>query len=85
MIEFVVSYAKQKAYHLKKQLSLVIVTNLTLLSDAMLDYFLQEGVDICTSLDGDEKLHNYNRSYTGNSFEEVTTNIRKINNKYQEL
>jgi sulfatase maturation enzyme AslB (radical SAM superfamily) len=45
-----------------------------------LAYLLEHNVGFCTSLDGDEKTHNFNRVYrSGNSYDLVTYWIREIN------
>ena len=85
VVKHVVEYAKVKAQHLKKNLTFSIVTNLTLMTDEKFDWLFENGVDISTSLDGDELTHNYNRDwYDGNSFERVTYWIKKINKRRTE-
>jgi uncharacterized protein len=50
------------------------------MTEEILTWLLDNEVDICTSLDGDELNHNRNRSgYDGNSFEKVSYWIQKIN------
>ena len=85
IVQFIVEYAWIKAQHLKKQLTFSMVTNLTLMTDDKLEWLMERGVDICTSLDGDEWNHNNNRTgYDGNSFEKVSYWIQKINKKREE-
>lgn len=85
IVQFIVEYATIKAQHLRKQLSFSLVSNLTLMTDEKLEWLMERGVDICSSLDGDEWNHNNNRTgYDGNSFEKVTYWIQRINKKREE-
>lgn len=45
----------------KRDIEYTVVSNLSLLTEDMLDYLLSHHVSICTSLDGPEMLHNQNR------------------------
>ncbi len=79
VVKFIVEYSKQRAFHLKKDLSLVMVSNLTLMTEEKLKWLLDEGVDICTSLDWDEITHNNNRTwFEWNSFEKVTYWMKRL-------
>ncbi len=79
VVQFIVKYAKQRAFHLQKGLTLVMVSNLTLMSEEKLKWLLDEGVDICTSLDWDEVTHNNNRSgFDWNSFKKVTYWMKRV-------
>jgi len=79
VVKFIVKYSKERAYHLKKDLSLVMVSNLTLMSEEKLIWLLDEWVDICTSLDWDEVTHNNNRAwFDWNSFEKVTYWMKRL-------
>lgn len=78
VIRHIVEYAeKNKQAH---SIQYSVVTNLTLLSDEMLDFFEQYDVRISTSLDGNSELHNANRSdrLGVGSFENVVAAIKKI-------
>lgn len=61
VITEVVEYAKEKNLVAKKELSLVICTNLTLLTPEKLNYIKSENIQISTSLDGPSCVHDYNR------------------------
>lgn len=47
----------------KKDLRLAIVTNLSLMDEEKFRFFIENGVSVCTSLDGPAMLHNKNRVY----------------------
>ena len=66
-----------------KNISYSLVTNLSLITDEILDFLIKYKINISTSLDGDEQLHNHNRRFqNGNdTFETVTSQIRKIQEK----
>ncbi len=82
--KYFIEQAQVRALHLKKTLSLRLVSNLVLMNEERLSYLLDNNVQICTSLDGDEETHNFNRTYTkGNSFKEVVFWIKRINEEYE--
>jgi len=85
VVQFVTTYAKERALHLKKNLSLVMVSNLTLMTEEKLKWLLDEGVDICTSLDWDKVTHNNNRTWfkEWNSFEKVTYWMKRVDEEKQ--
>ena len=61
IIKHIIEYAEQhKGNHL---ISYNVVSNLTLLTDDMLAFFVANKVGISTSLDGFEALHNKNRPF----------------------
>jgi uncharacterized protein len=84
VVKFIVSYAKEKNKLEKKDLLIKLVSNFSLLDEEKMNFLLDNEVNFCTSLDGDEATHNYNRKYTGgNSYELVVKWIGKINEAYK--
>lgn len=80
IVQFIVDYARKKADILNKKLTFSLVSNLTLMTEEKLTRLLDNGVDICSSLDGDELTHNFNRAwYDGNSYETVTYWLKRLN------
>jgi His-Xaa-Ser system radical SAM maturase HxsB len=78
LIQRVVPYAKEKAEALGKAIEFVITTNLALLTDDVLEFCREHRVQLSTSLDGPEDLHNRNRPRPGgNSHELATGGIRR--------
>lgn len=59
VIQDIIGYAE--AQKSDKEICYTLVSNLSLLTPEMLDYFLAHNVNICTSVDGPEALHNRNR------------------------
>lgn len=84
VVQYIVEYARSRAFHLKKELKFSLVSNLTLMTEEKLKWLLDNGVDICSSLDGDEVTHNSNRAgFDGNSFEKVTYWIKRVSEEKQ--
>lgn len=79
VVQYIVNYSKVKASHLWKELTIVMVSNLTLLTEEKLTRLLDNWVDICTSLDWDELTHNFNRVwYDWDSFKDVTYWMKRV-------
>ena len=52
---------------------------MTLLTDEMIEFFIENEVSICTSIDGDKELQNINRPYkNGDSYNETITKIKRL-------
>lgn len=84
VVQFIVNYAKEKALYLKKDLSMVMVSNLTLMTEDKLIWLLDNWVDICTSLDWDKVTHNSNRIWREwDSFEKVTYWMKRLDEEKQ--
>lgn len=84
IVKFIVEYAEIKSFHLKKNVTFALVSNLTLMDDEKLEYLMNHNIHISTSLDGDEETHNFNRTYKEwNSFEQVAFWVKKINDEYK--
>lgn len=78
MIRFIVEYAQcHKGNH---EISYTIVTNLTLLNEEMLDFFVQHQFSISTSIDGNELVHDHNRPFINGhgTFQKVMESVQKI-------
>lgn len=57
----VIRYSKELNQTIKKDLSYVVCTNLSILTNEILDFLTQEQVHISTSVDGPAHLHDLNR------------------------
>lgn len=68
----------------EKSLLFTIVTNLSLMDEEKLKYFVDNEISICTSLDGLEEVHNYNRKLiNGEDSYKITTRwIKRIAEEY---
>lgn len=86
VMRHVIEYALDKNAEAKKVLSFSLVTNLSLMDDEKLDYLLGHRVQLCTSLDGPEDLHNLVRIFRGgNSHANAVAWMKKINQRYVDL
>lgn len=82
IVKFIVEYAKQRAFHLKKNVSFVVVSNLSLMTEDKMIWLLDNWVDICTSLDWDKLTHNSNRVwFEWDSFDMVTYWMKRIDDE----
>ncbi len=85
-LKHIVEYALEKNKTAKKILQFALVTNLTLMDDEKLEFLLDRHVQICTSLDGPEDLHNKIRVFSGgNSHATLLEWLRKINRRYEDM
>lgn len=77
-IKFIVEYAKSVCNG--KNIVFSLVTNLTLITDEMLEFIIENDISISTSLDGDALLHNENRPYSNGegTFDDVYRLIKKV-------
>lgn len=83
-LKFVVSYAKEKNGKEKRELLFSVVTNLMLMDREKMDYLINEGINVCTSLDGPKQLHDLNRPCAGKSnFDTVCHWIKEFGSEYQ--
>ncbi len=82
LLKFIVSRAKEMNKENKK-IRFALVTNLTLLTEEHIDWAKKEKVDICTSLDGPEYVHDYNRRYCDGSgtYKDVIAKLELCNKK----
>jgi len=81
VIRFVTEYAREKNRYENKELLLSLVTNLTYMDEEKLAFLVDNGVMVCTSLDGPAALHDQNRGWIGkgSSHETVTGWMDRFN------
>lgn len=86
VVKHIIQYAQQKNRAYGKQLEFTMVSNLALMDEAKLKYLVENKVQICTSIDGPEALHNKQRILAGgNAFQEAVKWIRRINKEYEQI
>jgi uncharacterized protein len=79
LIKYIVVEALNRNQTANKNLGFVIATNLALVDEEILDFCKQYDVDISTSLDGPEDLHNKNRPRPGkNSHQKAIAGIALV-------
>lgn len=82
VIKDMIDYSK--LINVNKHIEYTIVTNLLLMTDDKLEYLVNNGVNICTSLDGPKIVHDNNRPCRGNnegSYDKVIAKINEIRSK----
>ena len=86
IIKFIVEYSREKNKYEDKILDHALVTNMTYMTEENAEWLIDNGVLICTSLDGPEEVHNYNRRWkTGtNAYEHVIRWMDYFNRRYIE-
>ena len=85
VVEHAIEYALQKNALAGKSLTFALVTNLSLMDEDKLAYLIERRVQICTSLDGPEAIHNAVRIYKeGNAHANVVRWMKRINARYIE-
>lgn len=88
VVQHVVHYANEQNRALgerAKQLEFTMVSNFSLLDDEKLEWLLDHRVQLCTSIDGPEALHNAQRKLpTGDAHQRTVHWIREINRRYQQ-
>ena len=81
LIQYVVTEAKRRNLEHQKDLQFVITTNLSLLNDDVLAFCQEHTIQLSTSLDGREELHNSNRPRPGkNGYRLTVDGIKKAQN-----
>ena len=86
VLQFIVEYSREKNRYEKKDLEHSVVTNLTHMTEEIADWLVDNDVLICTSLDGPEALHDYNRSWKKgqSAYASVRRWMEYINKRYQD-
>lgn len=81
VLKFIIEYSKKM--NKDKEIIYSLVTNMTTMNDEIMNYLIDNNVDVCTSLDGDEHIHNHNRRYDKNNHQQVLFWIKKFNDEYK--
>ena len=80
VIKYIINYTNEVKKD--KVIEFNLVSNLTLLTNEMLEFFIENNVSICTSIDGNKELQNINRPFIdGNSYNETTKKIKELRDK----
>jgi uncharacterized protein len=86
VVKHVIEYAREKNKSVGKQLAFTMVSNLSLMDEESLEYLLANKVQICTSIDGPQHLHDKQRRLPrGSAHKEATYWIKRINEEYERL
>jgi His-Xaa-Ser system radical SAM maturase HxsB len=86
VVQHVIRYAKEKNAKIGKNLEFTMVTNMSLMDDGKLEFLLENKVQLCTSIDGPEHLHDKQRKLPGLSAHKAATEwIGKVNKAYVDM
>jgi len=86
VVQHVVDYARAQNRERGKQLEFTMVSNFALLDEERLGWLIDNRVQLCTSVDGPEALHNAQRKLpTGDAHQRTVHWTRRINERYREL
>ena len=86
VVQHVIRYAKEKNQTIGKNLEFTMVTNMSLMDDSKLEFLLENKVQLCTSIDGPEHLHDKQRKLPGLSAHKAATGwIGKVNQAYVDM
>jgi uncharacterized protein len=86
VVKHIIEYALEKNLAVNKQIEFTMVSNLSLMDEEKLAFLLKHKVQMCTSIDGPEHLHDKQRKLPGLSAHKASTYwIKRINEAYVEL
>lgn len=87
IIKGVVEYINAKKSVSDKDITLSVTSNGTLITDAILDFFYEESMSLCISIDGPKHIHDLNRklSYGQGSFDLIIDNLLKAKKRLSNL
>jgi len=85
-LRFIVEYSREKNKYEKKDLEHSLVTNMTYMNEENAEWLIDNDVMVCTSLDGPEELHNWNRTWRqdASAYADVRKWIAYFNRRYIE-
>jgi His-Xaa-Ser system radical SAM maturase HxsB len=74
---YAINRSKELNIRFNKTINYVICTNMTQINELVLEYCKENNVLISCSLDGPEFIHNYNRTYSNNSYQSTIKAIKE--------
>lgn len=85
VVKRAIEYGQRRAKEIGKSIEFTMVSNLALMDEEKLAFLLDHKVQICTSIDGPEHLHDKQRKLVGSSsFKAAVHWIKRINQAYIE-
>jgi His-Xaa-Ser system radical SAM maturase HxsB len=86
VVKHLVDYAREKNRVAGKKLEFTMVSNLSLMDEEKLAWLVENKIQICTSIDGPEHLHDKQRKLPSLSAHKAATHwIKRINDAYREM
>jgi len=84
VVKYIIKYSKEKNKEAKKQLEIIIVSNLTKMDEDKMKYLIDNNITVSTSFDGPKEVHDFNRKFVhGSNYEGVVNWIKKFDNEYK--
>ena len=84
VVQHIIEYALERNKTVGKRLEFTMVSNLAMMDEEKLRYLLGHKVQLCTSIDGPEKLHNAQRKLpTMDAHQQAVRWLRRINEEYE--
>ncbi|MBU0614981.1 MAG: His-Xaa-Ser system radical SAM maturase HxsB [Nanoarchaeota archaeon] len=83
LIKEIIKYAKSK--NTGKKLHFALVTNLLLMDEEKLKFCIDEGIGVCTSLDGPKEVHDKNRGNYDQLIEKIKLSQKILSSKNRPL
>jgi len=85
IIKHIIEYARKANKKYGKEIEFNVVTNMVLMNEMKLKYFLDNDIGLCTSLDGPASVHNHNRKFIGkgDSYQYVSSWIKRLSQEYK--
>jgi len=78
-LKYIVEYVRNSQNLFQKHFEFNVVSNLLLLNEKLLEFLFKYKINICTSLDGNMVVHDYNRpKMSGGSYSYVVDKIKSI-------
>jgi len=79
MVRYIIERTREREQQLGRKVSIIICSNLSLISEEILQFCEKHDVQFSTSLDGPRDLHNHNRpSAEFESYEQTQTGIARV-------
>lgn len=86
LVEHIVDFALKENERVGKRLEFTMVSNLSLMDEEKLAWLVSHKVQICTSVDGPEHLHDKQRKLPGLSAHQSATHwIKRLNDEYAKM
>jgi uncharacterized protein len=86
VVKRIIEMAREKNKVANKRLEFTMVSNLSLMDEEKLAYLVENKVQICTSIDGPEHLHDKQRKLPGlSAHKSATVWIKRINEAYAQM
>jgi His-Xaa-Ser system radical SAM maturase HxsB len=86
VVKRIIELAREKNKTADKRLEFTMVSNLSLMDEEKLAYLVENKVQICTSIDGPEHLHDKQRKLPGlSAHKHATTWIKRVNEAYAQM